>query len=102
MLRPGDQAGDSELLELLELLEPFELPVPPGAFGGAPGPVPELAPPPGPHPPAMPDGGVPANNVSMDVVPSVVAVLKATVSPTVSALKVDLPFFSMSLELVTP
>jgi hypothetical protein len=37
----------------------------------------------------------------MAVVPSVVTVLKATESPTANALRVDLPFFSISLELVT-
>jgi len=43
----------------------------------------------------------PATSLSMAVVPSVVTVLKATSSPTARALNVVLPFFSMSLELVT-
>jgi hypothetical protein len=43
----------------------------------------------------MPEGAVPANKVSIVVVPSVVTVLKATVSPTDKALRVVLPFFSM-------
>jgi hypothetical protein len=37
----------------------------------------------------------------MAVVPSVVTVLKATVSPTARAFNVVLPFFSMVLELLT-
>jgi hypothetical protein len=37
----------------------------------------------------------------MAVVPLVVTVLKVTASPTASALNVDSPFLSMSLELVT-
>jgi hypothetical protein len=37
----------------------------------------------------------------MEVVALAVTVLKATVSPTASVLRVDSPFFSMSLELVT-
>ena len=103
MLRSRDQAGVSELLALAVLPELLEPPVVPDPFGGAPWPAPGLSPglPPGPHPPAIPDGGFPANNLSMAVVPSAVTVLKATVSPTASALRVDLPFFSMSLELVT-
>jgi hypothetical protein len=48
----------------------------------------------------MPDEAVPVTSLSMVVVPSVVTVLKATVSPTASALEVVFPFFSISLELV--
>jgi hypothetical protein len=36
----------------------------------------------------------------MVVVPSVVTVLKATVSPTASPVELAFPFFSISLELV--
>jgi len=44
---------------------------------------------------------LPAYSVSMALDPFVVTVLKATSSPTAKALNVVLPFFSMSLELVT-
>jgi len=44
---------------------------------------------------------LPAISLSMAVVPSVVIVLKATVSPTATALSVVFPFLSMTLELVT-
>jgi len=37
----------------------------------------------------------------MVAVPSVVTTLKATMSPVLRALNVVLPFFSMTLELVT-
>jgi hypothetical protein len=47
------------------------------------------------------DVALPATSLSMVGVASVVTVLKATVSPTASALSVALPFFAISLELVT-
>src|ERR1700689_974383 len=72
-----DQADDSELLV------PPEVPVPLDPFGGVSWPEPgPPGPRPGPHPPAMPEVAFPATRVSMDVVPSVVAVLNATLSPT--------------------
>ena len=79
------------------------LPVPLGAPEGALPPALGLppGPAPGPQPPAIPEGAVPAINVSIEVVPSVVAVLNATLSPTARALSVVLPFLSILLELVT-
>jgi len=49
----------------------------------------------------MPDDALPATSLSMVGVASDVTVLKATVSPTTSALSPAAPFFSISLELET-
>jgi len=87
------------VLDPLELDDPVELPDP---VGGVPlAALDPLGPAPCVHPPAMLDGGLPAYSLSMALDPFVVTVLKATLSPTAKALNVVLPFFSMSLELVT-
>ena len=49
----------------------------------------------------MSSAALPACSLSIVAEPLVVTVLKVTASPTVKALRVDSPFLSMSLELVT-
>jgi hypothetical protein len=49
----------------------------------------------------MSSDALPACSLSMVAVPLVVTALKVTASPTARALRVDSPFLSMSLELVT-